>query len=424
MNRVPEDQPASPSPWQGHRHGSTGYRRMILALFAAGVATFSQLYSVQGVLPELARDLVISESDAALAVSAATLGLATSVLFWSLLADRMGRLRAMSFAVLAAVVLGLAVPFSPGYEVLLVLRFIEGLALGGIPAVALAYLSEEISPLHSAVAAGTYISGTTLGGLAGRLVAGPLSEFVSWRVGTLVVSLMAAVAAAVFITMAPKPQGFTPVPWRSPHRVPLWKKLWMNLRRGSLLVLYAQGFLLMGGFVAVYNYLGFRLEAAPFFIPASLASLVFVAYLSGTWSSRKSGSMVARFNRLPVLLFCIGLMSVGLAVTLVNFLPTVVVGLLIFTAGFFGAHSVASGWIPMLAIGGRAQAASLYNLAYYSGSSVFGWALGFAFNAGNWAGLVLAVLCLLVGAAVLALLGLRRGPVSGPGSAPSSLPSS
>jgi YNFM family putative membrane transporter len=101
-----------------------------------------------------------------------------------------------------------------------------------------------------------------------------------------------------------------------------------------------------------------------------------------------------------------------------------VVGLLNFTAGFFGAHSVASGWIPMLAIGGRAQAASLYNLAYYSGSSVFGWALGFAFNAGNWAGLVLAVLCLLVCAAVLALLGLRRGPVSGPGSAPSSLPSS
>ncbi|MDO2934454.1 MFS transporter [Paeniglutamicibacter sulfureus] len=406
MSSVPEDS----AHWHGHAHGSRGYRKMILALFAAGVATFSQLYSVQGVLPELARDLSVSEADAALAVSAATLGLAASVLFWSLLADRMGRLRAMTIAVTAAVALGLAVPFSPGFEWLLALRFIEGLALGGIPAVALAYLSEEVSPLHSAVAAGTYISGTTLGGLAGRLVAGPLSEFVSWRLGTLVVSVMAAVAAGVFIAVAPKPRGFTPVPWRSPNRIPLWKKLWMNLRKGPLLVLYAQGFLLMGGFVAVYNYLGFRLEAAPFLIPASLASLVFVAYLSGAWSSRQSGAMVARFNRLPVLLTSIALMAAGLVMTLVDFLPTVVFGLLVFTAGFFAAHSVASGWIPMLGVGGRAQAASLYNLAYYSGSSLFGWAIGMAFNAANWPGLVVSVVSLLVLAALLALGGLRRHP--------------
>ena len=136
-------------------HGSRGYKRMILALFAAGVATFSQLYSVQGVLPELARDLGISQSQAALAVSSATLGLACSVLVWSLLADRMGRLRTMTIAVVCAVVLGLAVPFSPGFEWLLALRFVEGLALGGIPAVALAYLAEEVSNLHAAVAAGT-----------------------------------------------------------------------------------------------------------------------------------------------------------------------------------------------------------------------------------------------------------------------------
>ncbi|MDN5756520.1 MAG: MFS transporter, partial [Micrococcaceae bacterium] len=191
----------------GHQRGSAGYRRMILALFAAGVATFSQLYSVQGVLPALARSEGISEARAALGVSAATLGLAVSVIGWSAVADRVGRLKAMQGAVVAAVILGLLVPASPGFQALLGLRFLEGVALGGIPAVALAYLSEEIHPLHSAIAAGTYISGTTLGGLSGRLVAGPLSELVSWRGGTLAVSLLAAVAAAVFIALAPKPQG-------------------------------------------------------------------------------------------------------------------------------------------------------------------------------------------------------------------------
>lgn len=402
-----------PLPFSGHREGSPGYRRMIIALFAAGVATFSQLYSVQGVLPELSRNLEVSEAEAALAVSAATLGLALSVIAWSWVADRIGRLRTMDVAVVAAVVLGLLVPAAPGFEALLAIRFVEGIALGGIPAVALAYLSEEISVLHTAVAAGTYISGTTLGGLAGRLVAGPLSEFLGWRLGTLVVGLLAAAAALAFILLAPAPRGFTPVRRRGPGAQPLWRKLWVNLRNVRLLALYAQGLLLMGGFVAVYNFMGFRLEAPPFLVPASLASLVFLAYLSGTWSSRQAGALVARHGRLPVLLGSTAAMATGLCITLVESIPVIAAGLLLFTAGFFSAHAVASGWIPLIGVGGRAQAASLYNLAYYTGSSVFGWAVGLAFVPFGWAGAVAFILVLLAAAAAIAGTLLRASGAAG-----------
>lgn len=398
---------SDPVPFAGHARGSTGYRRMILALFAAGVATFSQLYSVQGVLPALARAQGVSEARAALAVSAATLGLAVSVIGWSAVADRVGRLRTMQTAVVAAVVLGLLVPASPGFHALLGLRFLEGVALGGIPAVALAYLSEEIHAMHSAIAAGTYISGTTLGGLAGRLVAGPLSELASWRIGTLAVSLLAAVAAAAFIALAPKPRGFTPVLRRSPGQPGLARKLWMNLANVRLLTLYAQGLLLMGGFVAVYNFLGFRLEAPPFLVPASLTSLVFIAYLSGTWSSRQAGRLVGRFGRLPSLLGSIGVMAAGLCVTLATSIVVVLIGLVLFTAGFFSAHAIASGWVPLIGRSGRAQSASLYNLAYYTGSSLFGWAVGLAFAPRGWGGAVLFILVLQGLAAGLAALFLR-----------------
>ncbi|HXD29122.1 MAG TPA: MFS transporter [Arthrobacter sp.] len=394
-------------PFAGHLRGSAGYRRMIVALFAAGVATFSQLYSVQGVLPALSRAQGVSEARAALAVSAATLGLAVSVIGWSVVADRIGRLRAMQTAVGAAVVLGLLVPAAPGFEALLGLRFLEGAALGGIPATALAYLSEEIHAMHSAIAAGTYISGTTLGGLAGRLIAGPLSELASWRIGTLVVSLLAAVAAAAFILLAPAPRGFTPVPRRTPGQPGLASKLWTNLANIRLLALYAQGLLLMGGFVAVYNFLGFRLEAPPFLVPASLASLVFIAYLSGTWSSRQAGQLANRFGRLPALLGSIGVMAAGLAVTLAPTLVLVLLGLVLFTAGFFSAHAVASGWVPLIGRTGRAQSASLYNLAYYTGSSLFGWAVGLAFIPYGWGGAVVFVLVLQGLAAGLAALFLR-----------------
>lgn len=381
---------------------------MILALFAAGVATFSQLYSLQGVLPTLSRELEISEAQAALSVSAATIGLACSVIGWSAVADRIGRLRAMKLAVGAAIVLGLLVPASTGFGMLLALRFVEGMALGGIPAVALAYLSEEVSALYSAVAAGTYIAGTSLGGLSGRLLAGPLGELAGWRVGTLAVALLATVAAVLFVMCAPKPRGFIPVPRGTPGEPGIGAKLMMNLRRPALLALYAQGFLLMGGFVAVYNYLGFRLEAPPFSISATTASLVFLAYLSGTWSSGRAGKLVSRWGRLPVLLGSVGLMAAGLAVTLSPWLPVILGGLIAFTAGFFAAHAVASGWIPQLGVGGRAQAASLYNLAYYAGSSLFGWAVGLAFAAAGWGGLVAFVGALLGLAVLLALAGLRN----------------
>lgn len=387
----------------GHTRGSSGYRRVLVGLAAAGVATFAQLYSVQGLLPQLAAEFDISAATAALSVSAATLGLAAAVIPWSAAADRFGRLPVMRAAIITAVVLGLMVPLSTDFSVLLVLRFAEGAALGGIPAVALAYLSEEVSPVHAAVAAGTYVSGTTVGGLAGRILAAPVGEYSSWRIGVAAVSLLAAAAAVVFMLAAPRQRGYVPQR-RARGGGSLAFRLAVNLRSGRQLVLYAQAFLLMGGFVAVYNYLGFRLELAPFNLPQSLASSLFLAYLAGTWSSRFAGKASGRVGggRRTVLLACTAVMAGGLVLTLLQSLAAVIAGLVIFTAGFFGAHAVASGWVPVLASDGRAQASSLYNLAYYTGSSLVGWAAGLFFQGAGWNGLAAFVLALMGVAAALA----------------------
>jgi YNFM family putative membrane transporter len=404
--------------WTGHARGSRGYRGVLIGLAAAGMATFAQLYSLQGVLPGLAADLDISASSAALTVSAATLGLAAAVIPWSAAADRFGRLPIMRVAILAAVVLGLAVPFSPNLPSLLILRFIEGAAMGGIPAVALAYLSEEVSRVHAAVAAGSYVSGTTIGGLAGRIVAAPLSDAANWRIGVGAVSLLAAVAAVVFMLTAPKQQGFLPLRRTDPGPG-LGGRLLAQLRNPRQVGLYLQAFLLMGGFVAVYNYLGFRLGAAPFSLPQSLASFLFLAYLAGTWSSRAAGSLAGRLSgrggRRTVLLCSIAVMAAGLALTLAAWLPAVIAGLVVFTAGFFAAHSIASGWAPFLATEGRAQASSLYNLFYYAGSSLLGWIGGFFFQLWGWSGLSAFVGVLLAAAAAAAAAVLT--PESGPAAA-------
>ena len=401
--------PDAADDWVGHSHGSTEYRRLLIGIFFAGVATFAQLYSPQATLSQIAAELQVGAAEVSLVVSASTIGLAIGVIPWSLVADRIGRVRAMSIAMIAATFFGLLVPFAPSFPLLLTGRLFEGAMVGGVPAVAIAYLSEEIDARHAARAAGSYVAGTSIGGLLGRLVAGPIADLASWRIGVFTVAILCAIAAALFIGLVPKPHGFVPLRLRGPDLAGgFLSRLSVNLRSPRMLALYAQGCLLMGGFVALYNYLGFRLAAPPFSLPQTLISLLFVAYLAGTWSSAQAGVLAARYGRLPVLLIGVAAMIVGMLLTLSTSLPIVLIGLLLATAGFFAAHAVASGWTGAESIIGRAQASSLYNLFYYAGSSLFGWLGGVFFVTFGWAGTAGMVAFLAVFAGALALLLLRQ----------------
>ncbi|MEA5453326.1 MFS transporter [Sinomonas sp. JGH33] len=399
--------PPSAQPWAGHAKGSRGYRRLLAALACAGVATFAQLYSTQALLPRLSGDLGVDAAQAALTVSVATLGLAVSVLPWSFAADRVGRVPAMAAGVATATLLGLVAPFSPGIGLLVVLRCLEGVALGAVPALAVAYLTEEISKANTAVAAGTYVAGTTIGGLLGRLVAGPVADVWGWRAGIFAVSVLGAVAAGGFITLAPSQRGFVPANRRARAAQPAAAQPAAARRASSLLnrrlgALYLQAFALMGGFVAIYNFLGFRLELPPFALPAAFTSLLFLAYLSGTFSSGYAARLSERFGRRAVIIASIGLMAAGVLLTIPDWLPSILLGLIALTAGFFGAHGLGSGWIGALATTGRAQAAALYNLAYYAGSSLVGWLGGLVFQSYGWSWLAAGTGAVALGTAAAA----------------------
>jgi MFS transporter, YNFM family, putative membrane transport protein len=395
--------------WNGHSRGSAAYGRVLAALFCAGVATFAQLYSPQAVLPLISADLGVGAANAALLISATTVGLAIGVIPWSVLADRVGRVKAISTSVTVATLVGMLVPFASTFGLLLAGRFIEGLLLGGVPAIAVAYLTEEVSPVHTARAAGIFVGGTTIGGLLGRLISSPVAETAGWRVGVFTVAAVCGLAAMGFVRLAPEPRGFTPMAWRDANPVgTLSHRLGANLRTPRQLALFAQGFLLMGGFVALYNFLGFRLTRAPFNLAPSTVSLVFLAYLAGTWASSRAGAEAERFGRKWVLLSAVAVMMAGVAITLSDNVIAVLIGLVVATAGFFGAHSTAAGWTGQSAPVGKAQASSLYNLFYYGGSSAIGWLGGVAFDAQGWRAVAVTILLLTGIAAVLAAVFIRE----------------
>jgi MFS transporter, YNFM family, putative membrane transport protein len=271
-------------------------------------------------------------------------------------------------------------------------------------------VTREVAPRWLGGAVGLLIAGNTIGGLSGRLVAGAVADMAGWRVALAVIGVLSLLCTVAFRLLLPP--ALAPAPPRVRLRE-LGVPLRAQLADPGLCCLFGIAFLLMGGFVTVYNYLGFRLLAAPFDLPAALVGLVFLGYLAGTWASTGAGRLGDRFGRRRVLWAAVLLAVAGAWVTLPDRLPAVLAGLLVVTIGFFAAHSVASSWVgrraSMLPGGSPAVASSLYLFAYYLGSSIGGAAGGLAYDAGDWPA-VTGYVTALFGAALLLALMLRRVP--------------
>lgn len=392
--------------WNGYAKGSREYTRMLVAMFCAGVATFAQLYSPQALLPSIARDFKVDPASSALTISATTLGMAIFAIIWTYIADRAGKSRAMFIAVILATVFGLVAPWSTSFPLLLVLRFTEGAMLAGIASVAVAFIAEESRAVDAGAAAGLYISGTSIGGLLGRLTAAPISEWSgSWRVGMLSVSLMATLAAVLFMVLLPKARRFTPVP-RQGAIAETCHRIAENVKNPVLLALYTLAFMFMGTFVTIFNYVGFKLEAAPFELSETAVSLVFLTYLTGTVASSRAARLVSQRGEVFVLSLSLVFMGAGVLLTISDSLFLVIAGLALITLGFFSGHSVAAAQVGVRARAGKAQATALYNMAYYAGGALVGWVGGYFFAAGGWgfAGVFCIVLMLVLGAVSLLVI--------------------
>ncbi|WP_030779125.1 MFS transporter [Streptomyces sp. NRRL S-920] len=377
----------SPSPAADSRltPGGPGYRRMSFALFLAGVATFALLYSTQALLPLLSADFGASASTASWTVSAATGALALLVLPLSALSERFGRRAVMTASLTVAVAVGLLVPFAPSVEVLIALRAVQGAALAGLPASAMAFLAEEVRPKALVGAIGMFVAGNSIGGMSGRIVTGWAAQAWGWRAALAVVGVLAVLCAVAFRTLLPAPRHFTP---GSLSPKSLARTVRTHLSDPLLCRLYAIGALFMTVFGAVYTVIGYRLTEAPFSLPQGVIGSIFLVYLVGTVSSAAAGKLVARLGRRGALYLAVGTTAGGLLLSLSASLVLVLLGLVLITAGFFAGHAVASSSVSRTATTGRAQASALYQSAYYLGSSAGGTLGAVAFHAGGWGGTV------------------------------------
>ncbi|MBQ5964942.1 MFS transporter [Massilia sp. ZL223] len=378
--------------------GSIEFRRINRAMAFGGFSIFALLYCVQPLMPLLAQDFHLTPAQSSLALSVSTATLAVALLASSSVADRFGRKTVMVASMYFGAVLTLLCAFTFDYAQLVGVRGLLGLMLGGLPAVAMAYLSDEIEPTSLGLSMGMYISGSAFGGMSGRVISALISDFVSWRIAVGLLGAAGLYAAWEFSRSLPPSRHADTRPPRGPGFI---DGLRVHLRDPGLPWLFAVPFLLMGSFVSLYNYIGYRLLAPPFELRQSAVGALSLLYLLGIFSSMWAGKLGDKLGRRNVLWLVMGVMIAGLLITLHDSVFAVVLGVGLATFGFFASHSVASSWVGRRAKPPQALASGIYLFFYYLGSSVVGWATGYVWEQWAWPGVVL-----MLGAILLVGLGI------------------
>lgn len=394
--------------------GTKAFRRTNLAMFAAGFSSFALLYCTQPLMPEFSAEFGVSPAASSLTVSLTTGALAFMIVVAGSLSEIYGRKRVMSLSMAASAALTFIGAAATSFDQLLLVRLLVGVALSGVPSVALAYLGEEIATRSIGLAIGLFISGSAFGGMVGRVTCAALSDLGGWRLGLGVIGGTGVLCAAIFWYALPESQHFTPRPLRL--RL-MMANLAGSLTEKGLPWLYVCGFLIMGSFVTIYNYVGFRLLAPPYGFSQTQIGALFSVYLVGVAASTSTGMLADRFGRRKMLWAAIAVLLCGIELTRAHSVGLIVLGVAVVTFGFFGAHAICSSWVTRRAVIAKAQAASLYLFCYYMGSSIVGSLSGMAFQRGGWSSVAdLQTVLQLVALAIALRLSFLQ-PLAAPGEA-------
>ncbi|MEB4593363.1 MFS transporter [Candidatus Thiothrix sp. Deng01] len=369
--------------------GSREFRFATLALCLGSAMIFANLHLVQSLLPTLAQQFHLTELQASWSLTITILMLGLSLLVYGPLSDALGRKWIMVASMAGAVLTTLGLSQVESYPALLALRGLQGFFLGGLPAIAIAYMGDEFTRKAVLLAVGVYISANSLGGVTGRMIGGFVGEHFGWAAAFGVMGLVSAVVAVAFVLLLPASRQFHPKPLRLR---PIVQDMGGHLRNRVLLV----AFLIAGGnfmvFLNQYSYITFVLADAPYHLSPHALGMLFLTYLTGSFAAAGSGR-AAQYLSAPVgMALGILLLMGGSLLTLIPNLTTIVFGFMVSSFGFFFTHSLASSWVSHHALKARASASSLYLVFYYMGASAGGFLLEPFWQWQGWLGIVVGSL--------------------------------
>lgn len=367
-----------------------------LCLALSGCAELASLFFVQPLLPKLAAEYGIPIGQVSIILSAETGLLAFGLLFTGSLADRFGRKQLISLSLLLGGLMTVLAPFATSWTMLVVLRGLSGLFLSGIAAAATAYISEEVDPKIAGVVTGYFVFGNSIGGMSGRVIASQLMDripvdYIFFIFG----AILLAVAVFVMVSL-PASKNFRASP--SFNAISVIRGGARHFADAKVSLAFVISFVIFGTFTSLYNFLAFNLHREPFNVSHASAGLISTCFLLSFFTAPRAGRLATRYGSMNVLGVLLAVMIAGMLITVVAPNATVfIIGVVLFTAAFFGCHSLGLGWVSKNALQAKGQATAFYLFFYYLGGSVVGYVNGLIFVRFDWIGLTTFVVSLLLG---------------------------
>ncbi len=366
------------------------------ALALTGFGAFLNLYAPQPLLPLFRQMFSASEFRVSLTISASVFAVALSAPCAGFVADRFGRKSVILTAMISLGVTTAIAATAPSLSALIGWRFLQGLFVPGVLAVAMAYVSEETPPETVGATMAAYVTGGVIGGFAGRFITGLVAGVWGWSAGFVLLGAATLVCAACVALLLPPSTHF------ERQQTRFIKVLGRHLTNPQLLATYAVGFNVLLSIVAAFTYVNFYLADPPFHLSASGLSLIFGVYLIGAAVTPAAGRVIDRVGYRRALIGAVSVSGIGMLVTLIPRLTMIVVGLALLATGVFTCQAAASTQVGRAAGGARSSAAGLYLTMYYLGGAIGSAVPGLFWHALGWPGCVLFVLLVQTAMAAIA----------------------
>lgn len=364
-----------------NEHKEKRFRMIRNCMLISGLSVFAQLYLFQPMLSELQTSFGVSLATGSLAVSASTIGMATGLFLFAFKADTFKRERLMSLSLILSALLTITSAFMNHFVLLLLLNFLKGIALSGVSAVALAYLSDEIEPEKIGLAISLYLSGNTIGGMTGRVAGSLLAGWGGWQQAIWGIGITSLLLGFLFYWKIPASSQVSQNSISIKEKLEQMKDL---LSKRLFIGMYLIAALAMGVFVSVYNYISIQLESPRYGLPHQMIAMIFVMYLTGVAGSIIVGKLSDKHRPERLLRYSLILLGAGLSMLLIPRLWALIAGLGILTFAFFSTHTIASRIISVNASRSKSSATSIYWLSYYAGSSIIGSLIGIILTRFGW----------------------------------------
>ncbi len=373
----------------------------------AGSAAFINLYATQPLLPLLARTYHASPLRAGLTVTAPTIVIALCAPLVGGLADRIGLRRVIVGSASLLALFTLLAATSQSLDQLILWRLAQGVMTPGIFAGVVAYIHEMWPSARAGRGTAAYMTGTIIGGFTGRLVAGLVASVAAWQWSFAALGMIsAAVAVVLFFRLPDERKAPTYVAktraFHASHVTTLF-------RNRQLLATFGIGSCILFTQVGMLTYVTFYLAAPPFHLSTAALGWLFLVYVMGATVVPFCGALIDHYGHRTGLALAMGVGACGVLLTLIPWLPAILLGLAVTSTGVFVAQSTTSAYIGAVTTRDRGLAVGVYSTFYYIGGSLGGSLPAPFWTRGGWPACVsLIVTVQMLGVATALIVWQRR----------------